>query len=108
MTDAQFRATFAGYVATVDMPGCMHWEELLRVYPGARVILTVRDPSAWFDSCCATIFQLMPASGLMPFGVRNAHARRAHARSSGHSPSTPRRARPQAIRCARERITHRP
>ena len=69
-TDAEYRATFAGYVATVDLPGCMQWKELLRVYPDARVILTLRESSAWFDSCCATIFQLMPASEYMPLGVR--------------------------------------
>ncbi len=77
-TDAQYRVTFAGYVATVDNPGCMHWKELLRMYPDARVILTVRDPSAWFDSCSSTIFKLMPSTGLMPFGVRTAYEHHAH------------------------------
>ena len=47
---------FAGYAATTDYPGCCFWMELAARYPHAKVILTVRDPDAWFDSVSATIF----------------------------------------------------
>jgi len=47
---------FAGYHATVDWPGATFWRELAQAYPQARVILTVRDPEAWFASTQATIF----------------------------------------------------
>jgi hypothetical protein len=47
---------FAGYRATVDHPGCVFYRELAAIYPGAKVILTVRDPSDWFDSTQATVF----------------------------------------------------
>jgi hypothetical protein len=47
---------FAGYHATVDWPGATFWRELAEAYPEAKVILTVRDPEAWFTSNQATIF----------------------------------------------------
>jgi hypothetical protein len=47
---------FAGYRATVDHPGCIFYRELAALHPGAKVILTVRDPNDWFDSTQATVF----------------------------------------------------
>lgn len=47
---------FAGYAATTDYPGCCFWMELAARFPHAKVILTVRDPDAWFESVSATIF----------------------------------------------------
>jgi hypothetical protein len=49
---------FAGYRATVDLPGCMFYRELLAKYPEAKVILTVRDPERWYDSVRQTIHLL--------------------------------------------------
>jgi len=49
-------AIFAGYQASVDYPGCKFWRELAAHYSDAKVIHTVRDPDAWFDSTQATIF----------------------------------------------------
>jgi hypothetical protein len=49
---------FAGYRATVDMPGCMFYRELAEKYPEAKVILTVRDPERWYDSVRQTIHLL--------------------------------------------------
>ena len=37
---------FAGYRATVDLPGCLFYRELLAKYPEAKVILTCAIPSA--------------------------------------------------------------
>ena len=45
-----------GYVAQVDWPGASFWPELSRAYPEALVILSVRDPDAWYTSCSNTIF----------------------------------------------------
>lgn len=39
-----------GYTATVENPTCDIYTELLRRYPNAKVILTVREPSAWVKS----------------------------------------------------------
>jgi hypothetical protein len=47
---------FANYNATVDWPSCSFYRELAEAYPQAKVILTVRDPEAWFASTQATIF----------------------------------------------------
>jgi hypothetical protein len=46
---------FAGYRSTVDWPSATFWRELAEAHPEAKVILTVRDPEAWFRSTQATI-----------------------------------------------------
>jgi len=47
---------FAGYRATVDVPSCLFYRELMEKYPEAKVILTVRDPERWYDSARHTIY----------------------------------------------------
>jgi hypothetical protein len=54
--ELEWETVFEGYVATVDYPGCVFWRELAKRYPAAKVILTVRDPSEWFESTQSTIF----------------------------------------------------
>src|SRR5205807_19394 len=44
------------YVAQVDWPGASFWPELSKANPDALVILSVRDPEAWYKSCMNTIF----------------------------------------------------
>jgi hypothetical protein len=46
---------FRGYMAQVDWPGSRFWKELSSHFPEAKVILTVRDADAWFDSLQATV-----------------------------------------------------
>lgn len=41
---------FSDYRATVDCPVCMYYEELMKIFPEAKVILTVRDPQLWWKS----------------------------------------------------------
>jgi len=50
-------AVFAGYRSTVDFPAAAYWRQLADAYPDAKVILTVRDPQAWYDSCRRTVFR---------------------------------------------------
>src|SRR6185436_1486507 len=59
---------FNGYNATVDWPNCTYYAELAEAYPDAKVILTERDPEAWFKSTQETIFpnQAPPDTG-QPF-----------------------------------------
>jgi hypothetical protein len=64
---ADWDSLFDGYAATVDWPGCAFYEELMRRYPNAKVILTVRDPGRWYDSARQTIYQ---ASKLFPRWLR--------------------------------------
>lgn len=54
---ADWPLVFAGYRATVDWPGCAFYEQLMVVYPDAKVLLTVRDPERWYESVRATIYR---------------------------------------------------
>ena len=51
-------ALFTGYQATVDWPACNFYAQLLVHYPDAKVLLTVRDPDKWYDSCLNTIYAM--------------------------------------------------
>ena len=56
-------AVFGGYKAMVDYPGCIFYEEFMKMNPDAKVILTVRDsPEAWVKSVESTIFSRHTAS----------------------------------------------
>jgi hypothetical protein len=46
---------FEGYEATVDWPGAAFYARLVEMFPDAPVILSVRDPDKWYDSCMQTI-----------------------------------------------------
>ena len=45
----------ADYSAAVDYPACTFWRELAEYYPDAKVLLSVRDATSWFESVNATI-----------------------------------------------------
>ena len=47
---------FENYQATVDWPSCNYWEAQLAAFPGAKVILSERDPEAWYASIMNTIY----------------------------------------------------
>ena len=49
-------ALMKDYTAQVDWPGASFWPELAAANPDALVILSLRDPDAWFTSCTNTIF----------------------------------------------------
>lgn len=45
-----------GYVATVDSPGCDIYQDLMTLYPNAKVVLSVRDSDeAWWKSFSSTL-----------------------------------------------------
>lgn len=48
----------AGYRSTLDWPSVSFWRDLIRAYPDAKVLLTVRDPNAWYDSTLKTIYRV--------------------------------------------------
>ena len=62
-------ALLEGFQATVDWPGCTFYQELMEHYPDAKVLLSVRDPGAWYKSASETIYQMsqrgFPASLVM-------------------------------------------
>ncbi|CAM4100776.1 hypothetical protein MB901379_04482 [Mycobacterium basiliense] len=47
---AKLYELLSDYESTVDWPSCLVWSEMIRMYPAARVILTVRDPDSWVNS----------------------------------------------------------
>jgi sulfotransferase family protein len=65
---------FQGYRSQVDWPGARYWRDLAQHFPQAKVILTVRDPDAWFDSVQATIVPFLAARGAHPSSHVNAIA----------------------------------
>jgi hypothetical protein len=50
---------FHGYVSQVDWPGARYWRELIRHYPEAKVVLSIRPEQAWYESMIATIGPFM-------------------------------------------------
>jgi hypothetical protein len=53
-----WHTVFKGYQATVDWPACTFYKDLMRAYPDAKVLLTVRDPEKWYESVINTIYQV--------------------------------------------------
>ena len=53
---------FHGYRATVDWPAAAFWRELSERYPGARVLLSLRDAERWHASVMDTIHPMMTRS----------------------------------------------
>jgi len=50
---------FHGFQATVDWPAARWWREIAAHFPDAKVLLSVRDPEAWYKSMIDTIYQPM-------------------------------------------------
>lgn len=65
-----WQAVLGEYRAVVDWPGCHFWRELAAAFPQAKVLLTERDPEAWYKSMTQTIFEAMRASARIPAGER--------------------------------------
>jgi Sulfotransferase domain len=55
-------ALLAGFQAAVDWPAARWWREIAAYYPDAKVLLSVRDPEAWYKSMIETIYQPMKAT----------------------------------------------
>jgi Sulfotransferase domain len=49
-------AMLAPYRATIDWPSSAFWRELAAANPNALVLLSVRDPEAWYRSASSTVF----------------------------------------------------
>ncbi len=53
---ADWDALFSGYRSAVDFPAACAWKELYQAYPDAKVVLTVRDPEAWWASITDVLY----------------------------------------------------
>lgn len=51
----------AGYRSSVDWPSAQFWAELADRFPGAKIVLTVRDTERWYESFSRTILMLLSA-----------------------------------------------
>ena len=50
---------FRDFNATVDWPAARWWREMAVHFPTAKVLLSVREPEAWYKSMNDTIYQAM-------------------------------------------------
>jgi hypothetical protein len=50
---------FQDFRATVDWPSARWWREIAAHFPDAKVVLSLRDPEAWYKSMSETIYQPM-------------------------------------------------
>ncbi len=55
--DVDWQELLRDYVALVDWPGASFWREISAANPDALVLLSTRDPEAWYRSASNTIFQ---------------------------------------------------
>lgn len=63
-----------GYLSTVDWPGGYFYRQLLDSHPGAKVLLSVRDPERWERSFRETIVDMCHGESL----IRLVSSARAH------------------------------
>eukprot|EP00971_Amphidinium_carterae_P139971 2773500-Amphidinium_carterae.1 len=49
-TDDTYAQLFDGAEVVMGLPTFCFWEDILKVYPNAKVILTVRDEAKWWRS----------------------------------------------------------
>lgn len=61
---------FANYRSSCDWPSCAFYKQLADRYPEAKVILTLRDPHAWYRSVCNTILPAMKGPLFTSQGLR--------------------------------------
>lgn len=54
-----FTRIFSGFRSAVDFPIAAYWQDVLKAFPGARVILSDRDPEDWYGSFSQTILPLI-------------------------------------------------
>ncbi|KAI8144769.1 P-loop containing nucleoside triphosphate hydrolase protein [Fennellomyces sp. T-0311] len=60
--EADWDLIYDGYDAAVDWPTAAFVKPLLEQYPNAKVLLTVRDVDAWYNSVKGTIFTLVKST----------------------------------------------
>jgi Sulfotransferase domain len=52
-----WRVLFEGFEATVDFPACLFYADLMREFPDAKVVHTVRNVDDWYRSTFETLYQ---------------------------------------------------
>ena len=59
-----WEALFKNYQSIVDFPGAIYYKEIANAFPDTKVILSVRDPEAWYQSVRSTIYGFDPGSAI--------------------------------------------
>jgi hypothetical protein len=52
-----WEAVFDGYTSAVDGPCAIYYRQIMEAFPGAKIILTVRDAERWYQSTYDTLYQ---------------------------------------------------
>lgn len=60
-----WREAFDGWGSTVDWLGARFYLEMLQAWPQAKVILSVRDPEDWYESCHASLHATRELAGAL-------------------------------------------
>lgn len=70
--DISWDTIYDGFGSAVDWPSAFYWEELMTVYPDARVILTYRDPESWcsYERTILQSLHRIEASGDLGMALR--------------------------------------
>ena len=71
-------AAFAGFRSQVDWPGAHAWRQLAAHFPDAKIVLSVREPEAWWRSFSDTIAKAL--AGAPPDAPPHVHRMVAAAR----------------------------
>lgn len=66
---------FSSYKSSVEWPGAYFFKELVQHFPNAKVILTVREPEAWYESAGKTIFEGLELSAYNPDTLKREKSR---------------------------------
>lgn len=64
--EPEWSTVFAGYASAADAPACHYWRQIRDAFPGAKVILTVRDADSWYASFRATVLEALNRPDLLP------------------------------------------
>ena len=52
-----WEAIYDGYTSAVDGPNAIYYEQIMKAFPEAKVILTLRDAERWYQSTHDTVYQ---------------------------------------------------
>lgn len=64
---ANWNAFLDEYGSTTDWPACTFYAGLMKKYPDAKVLLTVRDPERWYQSTRSTIYEMSRLVEISPY-----------------------------------------
>ncbi len=64
-----WREALEGWGSTVDWLGARYYREILDAWPESKVILSVREPDAWYESCNASLHATRGLVGAHPAGA---------------------------------------